>query len=136
LNILFSFWLDKFYNQKFHSATKQSPLSRWEGDSHPVKRPAVDTVREAFLWKDERTVSLTGIISVNTNQYEVEPFLCGKKLPFVTIPMIFPGELGFSMTAGNLKTLYRLKFIATAKKDSRKIYPPPLLLRESISWNS
>jgi hypothetical protein len=45
-----------------------------------VKRPAVDTVREAFLWKDERTVSLTGIISVNTNQYEVEPFLCGKKV--------------------------------------------------------
>ncbi len=80
LNNLFSLWLDKFYNRKFHSATKQAPLSRWEGNSYQLKHPPVDTVREAFLWKDERTVSLTGIISVDTNQYEVEPFLCGKKV--------------------------------------------------------
>ncbi|MEN3004598.1 Mu transposase C-terminal domain-containing protein [Dehalobacterium formicoaceticum] len=45
-----------------------------------MKHPPVDTLQEAFLWKDERTVSLTGIISVDTNQYEVEPFLCGKKV--------------------------------------------------------
>ncbi len=80
LNNLFSLWLNKFYNRKFHSATKQAPMSRWEGNSYQLKHPPVDTLREAFLWKDERTVSLTGIISVDTNQYEVEPFLCGKKV--------------------------------------------------------
>lgn len=80
LNNLFSLWLDKFYNRRVHSATKQAPLSRFEGDSYPLKRLPVETVREAFLWKEQRSVSLTGIISVETNQYEVEPFLCGKKI--------------------------------------------------------
>jgi len=80
LNNLFSLWLDKFYNKRVHSATKQAPLSRFEGDSYPLKRLPVETVREAFLWKEQRSVSLTGIISVETNQYEVEPFLCGKKV--------------------------------------------------------
>ena len=32
------------------------------------------------MWKEDRTVSKTGIILVETNEYEVEPFLCGKKV--------------------------------------------------------
>ena len=30
LNNLFTIWLERFYNRRVHSATKQTPLSRWE----------------------------------------------------------------------------------------------------------
>jgi putative transposase len=80
LNNLFSVWLHRFYNQKVHSATKQTPLSRWNGSDYHLNKPSLETLHEAFLFKEERTVSKTGIISVDTNDYEVEPFLCGKKI--------------------------------------------------------
>jgi putative transposase len=80
LNNLFAVWLDRFYNRKVHSATKQTPLSRWEACDYPLRKLLLETIHEAFLWKDERTVSKTGIIGVDGNEYEVEPFLCGKKV--------------------------------------------------------
>ena len=40
----------------------------------------METIYEAFLWKEERTASLTGIIEIYSNEYEVEQFLCGKKV--------------------------------------------------------
>lgn len=80
LNNLFSVWLDKFYNKRVHSATKQSPISRWESCSYPINKPPLEVIHEAFMWKEQRSVSLTGIISIDTNDYEVEPFLCGKKV--------------------------------------------------------
>jgi hypothetical protein len=80
LNNLFAIWLDRFYNRKIHSATKQTPLSRFDSSTHPLKKPSLETIYEAFLWRDERVVSKTGIIPVETNEYEVEPFLCGKKV--------------------------------------------------------
>lgn len=80
LNDLFVIWLDRFYNQRKHSATKQTPIGRWESCEHPLKRVNLDTLYEAFLYKDTRSVSKTGIFSVDTNEYEVEPFLCGKKI--------------------------------------------------------
>lgn len=80
LNNLFAIWMEKFYNQKVHSATKQTPKSRWDGCSHSLKRPPLQDIYDAFLWKDTRSVSTTGIISVETNDYEVEPFLCGKDI--------------------------------------------------------
>lgn len=86
LNDLFSIWLSRFYNQRKHSATKQSPISRWEGCEHPVRKVSLETIRQAFLWRDTRTVSKTGIFSIDTNQYEVDPFLCGKKVDVLFDP--------------------------------------------------
>ena len=80
LNNLFTIWLDRFYNRKIHSATKQTPVGRFESCTHPLKKPLLETIHEAFLWKEERTVSLTGLISLDTNEFEVDPFLCGKKV--------------------------------------------------------
>jgi hypothetical protein len=80
LNNVFSVWLNQFYNRRKHSSTKQAPISRWEGDETPLKKPTLDTIYEAFLMKDTRSVSKTGLISVETNEYEVDAFLCGKKI--------------------------------------------------------
>jgi len=80
LNNLFAIWLDRFYNRKIHSATKQTPVGRFESCARPLKKPLLDTIHEAFLWKEERVVTLTGLISIDTNEFEVDPFLCGKKV--------------------------------------------------------
>jgi transposase InsO family protein len=80
LNNIFTVWLNQFYNRRKHSATKQTPISRWEADETPLRKPTLETIYEAFLMKDGRSASKTGLISVETNEYEVEPFLCGKKI--------------------------------------------------------
>jgi len=80
LNNLFAIWLERFYNRRVHSATKQAPVSRWEASEHQLRKLPLETIYEAFLWKEERTASLTGIIEIYSNEYEVEQFLCGKKV--------------------------------------------------------
>jgi hypothetical protein len=80
LNLLFSAWLNKYYNNRVHSATKQTPKQRWDSCEHPIQKPSLNTIYEAFLYKDERTASKTGIISIHGNEYEVEQFLCSKKV--------------------------------------------------------
>jgi putative transposase len=80
LNSYFSVWLDKFYNQRLHSSTKQKPMAMWEYGENELKRPNLNEIYEAFLYEDEKSVSKTGIIRVETNEYEVETFLAGKKI--------------------------------------------------------
>lgn len=78
LNNLFSVWLSSYYNQRTHSATKQKPITRWSNCPHPLKKIPLSDIYEAFLLEEKRSVSKTGIINVCGNEYEVEPFLCGK----------------------------------------------------------
>jgi len=80
LNNLFSVWLSNFYNQRTHSATKQKPITRWNNCPHPVRKIPLSDIYEAFLLEEKRSVSKTGIISISGNEYEVEPFLCGKDI--------------------------------------------------------
>jgi len=80
LNTYFSVWLNKFYNQRLHSSTKQKPLVMWESGENELRKPNLNEIYEAFLYEDEKTVSKTGIIRVETNEYEVETFLACKKV--------------------------------------------------------
>lgn len=80
LNRYFSAWLDKFYNQRIHSSTKQKPIAMWESGNNEIKRLSLNEIYEAFLYEDEKSVSKTGIIRIETNEYEVESFLAGKKV--------------------------------------------------------
>jgi putative transposase len=80
LNSYFSVWLDKFYNQRLHSSTKQKPLAMWEAGENELKKLSLNEIYEAFLYEDEKSVSKTGIIRVETNEYEVETFLAGRKV--------------------------------------------------------
>jgi len=80
LNNLFSIWLDNFYNKRIHSATKQKPVDRWNSCPHALRKVPLAEIYEAFLLEEKRSVSKTGIISLSGNEYEVEPFLCGKEI--------------------------------------------------------
>ena len=79
LNKYFFVWVDRFYNQRIHSSTKQKPMGMWEADGTAIKKLDLNSIYEAFLYEVEKSVSKTGIIRVDTNEYEVETILSGKK---------------------------------------------------------
>lgn len=80
LNKYFFTWTDKFYNQRIHSATKQKPSAMWESGENEIKKLDLNSIYEAFLYEEERSVSKTGIVHINTNEYEVESILAQKKI--------------------------------------------------------
>lgn len=80
LNKYFFVWMDRFYNQRIHSSTKQKPANMWEADETVLKKPEINTIYEAFLYEEERSVSVTGIIRLESNEYEVESVLANKKI--------------------------------------------------------
>ena len=85
LNRLFSAWLEVVYHRRVHSETGQSPLERFEAAGTPAL-PTPALLREAFLWSQERTVTKTATVSLQGNQYEVDPALAGRKVELVFDP--------------------------------------------------
>lgn len=80
LNKYLFVWTDKFYNERVHSSTKQKPSAVWASGENELKKLDLDNIYEAFLWEEEKSVSNTGIIRIDTNEYEVESVLARKKV--------------------------------------------------------
>lgn len=80
LNKYLFVWTDKFYNERIHSSTKQKPSAIWASGENELKKLDLNTVYEAFLWEEEKSVSNTGIVRIDTNEYEVESILAQKKI--------------------------------------------------------
>ncbi len=71
LNEAFRAWSDLFYNAKVHSETGQTPLERWRAGSERVSYVDEEVLRQAFLWKEERTPDKTGVFSLLGTRYQV-----------------------------------------------------------------
>lgn len=80
LNSFLLVWMDKFYNEKVHSSTKQKPIIRWESGENELKKPDLKEISEAFLFEGQATVSKVGIIRLQNNEYEVDSVLAGKRV--------------------------------------------------------
>jgi hypothetical protein len=80
LNSYFSAWVNKFYNQRLHSSRKQKPITMWESGENKLKELSLDEIYDAFLYEDKKSVSKTGIIRIDTNEYEVDTFLSCKSV--------------------------------------------------------
>lgn len=74
-------WLEVVYHRKLHSETGQAPLERYRQDPAPATRP-VDpaTLRQAFLHRDQRTITKTATCSFQGNRYRVPAYLCGQSV--------------------------------------------------------
>jgi len=73
-------WLDKYYHQKAHSATKQAPGARFEADTHPLRFLDLKQVYDAFLMEDYRTVDKTMVFSLYGEIFQAAPELAKKKI--------------------------------------------------------
>jgi putative transposase len=79
LNDRFEAWAEQVTNRRIHAETNQSPIGRWEAGGPPrAADPA--RLREAFLWVTARRVTKTATVSLEANQYSVDPALVGRRV--------------------------------------------------------
>jgi transposase InsO family protein len=82
VNGFFAAWLERRYHDRRHSTLKMSPLQAMESaqQNHLDMSRQVEaaTVREAFLWRENRDVSSLGAVKIYGNLYEVDEDLLGK----------------------------------------------------------
>jgi putative transposase len=87
LNRLFTAWVETEYHTRAHTSTAMAPLARWrDGLPNPLPTPSPTALREAFLWSAQRTVTKTATVSLNSNTYQVDPVLVGRKVELVFDP--------------------------------------------------
>jgi putative transposase len=85
LNDLLNHWVREVYHQRVHSGTGQSPQARWQA-AGPAALPDAAVLREAFSWSAIRLVRKTATVSLEGNEYSVDPFLTGRKVELVFDP--------------------------------------------------
>ena len=82
LNASFQAWVELIYHQAVHSETQQAPLDRFQASLTQITVRQADPVqlRQAFLWREKRTVTRTATISLQGNRYSVDPLLAGQQV--------------------------------------------------------
>lgn len=86
LNHLLGVWIQEEYLTRPHRALKTTPKDRYESDPHPLRIPALELIRQVFLWREHRRVDKTGCISLLGNTYEVDHALAGKTIELAFDP--------------------------------------------------
>lgn len=88
LNRLFLAWLHQAYHRRVHSETGETPLVRYTAQA-PRRADAGDDpelLRQAFLWRETRTVTKTATVSLHGNRYEVDDALVGCRVELLYDP--------------------------------------------------
>jgi putative transposase len=79
LNDRFEAWAESVANRRTHAETNQSPIDRFQAGGPPrAAEPA--RLAEAFLWVAARRVTKTATVSLEANQYAVDPALVGRRV--------------------------------------------------------
>ena len=82
LQAFFQAWLESEYNQRIHSATRETPEARRHHvhPDHPVVTVPPERLLHAFLTREQRVVSAVGTISLSGRLFEVAPELARRKV--------------------------------------------------------
>lgn len=82
LNASFHAWLELVYHHAIHAETEQAPRDRFLQSIGQVVLREADPVllRQAFLWREKRTVTRTATLSLQGNRYSVDPLLAGQQV--------------------------------------------------------
>lgn len=73
-------WLEKYYHEKVHSATKQAPRLKFEADAYPLRSVSLEQLYDAFLLEEKRTVDKTMVFNLNGQLFQTVPELAQKKI--------------------------------------------------------
>src|SRR5487761_328955 len=85
LNDLLDHWAREVYHQRPHSETGETPRARHAAAGQAAV-PDAAVLREAFSWSTLRLVRKTATVSLEGNEYSVDPFLVGRKVELVFDP--------------------------------------------------
>jgi transposase InsO family protein len=81
LNNKFWAWLEQAYHLNQHSSTKETPTTRWRNNVTPYLRKIDEKqLQTIFLWRKNRDVSKTNLVSHDGLKYEVNSCLAGKNV--------------------------------------------------------
>jgi transposase InsO family protein len=82
LNTSFQAWVELLYHRAVHSETAQPPLERFQASiaDGAVRQADPYQLRQAFLWREKRTVTRTATLSLQGNRYSVDPLLAGRQV--------------------------------------------------------
>ncbi len=82
LNASFHAWVELVYHQTIHTETNSCPLDRFQQSLAQLTVRQADPVllRQAFLWREKRTVTRTATLSLQGNRYGVDPLLAGQQV--------------------------------------------------------
>jgi len=101
LNGLFGSWVQMVYHQAVHSTTGQTPQARWDAgwaNRRPMRK-SQEQIAEAFRWSAIRRVSKSATVALQSNTYEVDPLLVGKRVELVYDPFDLTAPI--TVSAGN-----------------------------------
>jgi len=73
-------WIERIYHQHEHSETGQSPLARYTAGLDQIRTAEPETLRRAFLWREQRKVRRDATLSLQGNLYQVDRHLAGRKV--------------------------------------------------------
>lgn len=80
LNEAWAAWIRLEYNEEVHGETGQTPNFRWHAGQDHVRPVDEEQLRQAFLWREERTADKAGIFSLFGTDYQVGPRLARRRL--------------------------------------------------------
>lgn len=79
LNEAWVAWVERYYNEAIHGDTGEKPNDRWRKGLANIRHADESRIREAFLWKEERTADKAGIFSLFGTDYQIGPALARRR---------------------------------------------------------
>ena len=87
LNRLFTAWCHQQYHRCVHTETGAAPAQRYHAAGRTgAPRPDPALLRRAFLWREQRRVSVFSTVSLHGNRYEVDAALVGRLVDLLFTP--------------------------------------------------
>jgi transposase len=80
LNDAFRVWQARYYNQRTHGETQETPRQRWRTGLRHVRYADETLLRQAFLWRETRKTDKTGRFSLFGVHYQTGPRLAQRKV--------------------------------------------------------
>jgi putative transposase len=71
-------WIERIYHQHEHTETGQTPLARYTAGLAQIRTAEPETLRRAFLWREQRKVRRDATLSLQGNLYQVDRHLAGR----------------------------------------------------------
>lgn len=121
-------WLECVYHQRKHSETGQTPLARYTAGLDQVRSVDPETLRTAFLWREQRKVRRNATLALQGNTYQVDPHLAGRTVelrfdPFdlSQVEMFLDGR---SLGVATVLNQNRQKHLAVERLATEPLAPP------------
>jgi putative transposase len=121
-------WLECVYHQREDSETGQTPFVRYTAGLDQVRSVDSETLRQAFLWREQRKVHRDATLALQGNSYQVDPHLAGRTVelrfdPFdlSQIEMFLDGR---SLGVATVRQQNRQKHLAVERLATEPLAPP------------